>query len=326
MTVQHMTFAVKQFSDNLLQTAKVAFHRERAMYELLNTSRHAHITSLFASFVRGDQYSLIFPLATEDLRGMWAHIEPHSVERNYYLQEMAGIAEALSYLHNDFQAQEPMALVGYHMDVKPENILIFGETWKLSDFTFSSVQPKVSPLLELPPHPGSGTYEPPACQLELAQTTAYDIWSLGCVLLECLIWYAQGAGAIGAFAEDRLKDSSTDIPHIKDDCFFVLGNGDPNSFALVEVKPAVLNWIEKLQQDKQCVTIIADILNIIKDHLIIVDPMKRMDSAVLSKKLTSLLSEPGTIHDTDLQAVTSIENASPELEATESKPCPPIPR
>jgi serine/threonine protein kinase len=236
---------------------------------------------------------MIFPLAKENLRQFWVHENPSSVTPEWCLEEMAGIATALSYLHNDLVTQDSRPMSGWHMDLKPENILVEKDpsasklTFKISDFGSSYIYPKGS-RLELPPHPGLGTYEPPECQLNLPQSQAYDIWSLGCVFLECLIWLMKGSNAIEAFAEDRLNHVTVSDTNLRDDCFFTLESDKPSESLRAITRPAVIKWIDDLDHDAKCSEEISLLLHLIKSGLLQVDQSRRLKADHLSQEMELL--------------------------------------
>jgi hypothetical protein len=46
---------------------------------------------------------------------------------------------------------------------------------------------------------------------------SYDIWTLGCVLLEFIIWYLRGWEGVEGFSKERTTDDNKEIP---EDVFF----------------------------------------------------------------------------------------------------------
>lgn len=119
---------------------------------------------------------------------------------------------------------------GRHNDIKPENILWFKDsqssesisgTLKISDFGFTQFNSSQSrsgipqrPVLLTP------TYRPPECDMpegEISQ--ACDMWTLGCLYLEFIVWILKGVDATDDhFPDDRLRDETgTDF---KEDTFF----------------------------------------------------------------------------------------------------------
>lgn len=259
----------------------------------VRSSGHSHIIKLLATFEQRGRYSIILPLAEENLRQFWARANPTSVVSHWCLEQMAGIATALSYLHNDLLTQDSRPMRGYHMDLKPENILLYEDSsaaqsvWKISDFGSSYLHPKTS-RQELPPHPGLGTYEPPECQLDLPQSQAYDIWSFGCIFLECAAYLMKGPDSIEAFAKDRLNDVEVSGTIFKDDYFFTLEFNESFDPLRATIRPAVLKWIRELERDPSCSEELSGLLNLIKKGLLQVEQSRRLKAGDLSQRLDSI--------------------------------------
>ena len=213
---------------------------------------------------------------------------------------MTGIANALSYIHNDVVVHDSSRMSGYHFDLKPENILIFADgsstmpQWKRADFGPSHFHPEGA-TEELPPHPGLGAYEPPECQLELPQSQAWDIWSLGCIFLECTAWLLKGSSAIDAFAEDRLNDLETSGNAFKDDYFFTLENNELDIPVRVMTRPAVIKWIRDLPRDPNFSESITGLLQLVEDRLLRVDQSQRCKAKYLNQKLDLLCNKEKTL-------------------------------
>ncbi|NDD30155.1 MAG: hypothetical protein EB084_18010, partial [Proteobacteria bacterium] len=69
-----------------------------------------------------------------------------------------------------------------HRDLKPANVLRVGSTWKLSDFGLAR---ESGYLRTASRHPGTPAYSPPEAESDTLESS-FDMWSLGCVLHECL--------------------------------------------------------------------------------------------------------------------------------------------
>lgn len=99
---------------------------------------------------------------------------------------------------------------GWHHDLKPENILYFWDTdppcgtLRIADWGCGKVSTYRSGSYNTPTPNGTPTYEPPEFMLEGKTSRPYDVWSLGCVFLELLVWALSGSDAVESFGKQRL--------------------------------------------------------------------------------------------------------------------------
>ena len=116
---------------------------------------------------------------------------------------------------------------GRHGDIKPQNILWYREsrdssslgTLKLADFGQAELNSQWSRSKHRGNIAYSLTYRAPEFDIPPNITHAsYDIWSLGCVYLECVAWMIGGYNTVFEFAESR---RSYDVVALEDsDVFF----------------------------------------------------------------------------------------------------------
>ena len=92
---------------------------------------------------------------------------------------------------------------------------------------------------------GTPTYEPPEAHGNGARSRPYDIWSLGCVFLELLVWAHFGYQEVKKFREGRSgrrAPNSTKLV-LEDDAFWQMrNNGDPY------LRPVVDNMLKHLRE------------------------------------------------------------------------------
>lgn len=115
---------------------------------------------------------------------------------------------------------------GRHGDLKPENILWFkahqdiDQTYfgqlKISDFGLTRYH-RTRSKSHFEQVAVSPTYRPPEYEVATMVSPSYDIWSLGCVLLEFAGWYLLGWEEVERFSKLRTTDDGRDIP---EDVFF----------------------------------------------------------------------------------------------------------
>jgi serine/threonine protein kinase len=168
--------------------------------------------------------------------------EPHPELTNenvhWLLSQLQGLAEGMRRIHNLNPGFGPAALtannqpdrkprrLGFHHDIKPQNILLFANDnvkdrdppmtqlhCKISDFGAARIhevlsQPKAK---ESPQHSslvrGDPVYGAPDRAIKNKTSRPYDVWSLGCVFLEILLWTFGLEGCdLTEFEEERAKD------------------------------------------------------------------------------------------------------------------------
>lgn len=205
-----MTVAVKRCLGSSNQRA---FDREVQALMQVKELHHSHIIELISAFRHGSDLCLVFPMATMSLRCMMRS-ERVLESKGFSLSErlvwiadqMRGLADALAAMLN---IREFGTL--YHHDLKPENILLFQSDMdrlgmlRISDFGLSrskaAVESQYQPYSFDPILPGTTAYAAPECvrpqRLKLnTRAEALDVWSLGVVFCEILIWMIHGPSAI----------------------------------------------------------------------------------------------------------------------------------
>ncbi|KAJ4388601.1 hypothetical protein N0V93_006059 [Gnomoniopsis smithogilvyi] len=259
-------FAVKRLKPDTRN--EEMFKREVATLKRLSGQNHAHLIKLQLTYLYRNRYHLLFRWADGNLRRYWeVHPDPSDIPRTWeytvwVASQWLGLARGLHAIHHcppddDMDIEEDklhdvlefLRINGRHGDIKPENIL-----WSqspdlqnekdsahgrlvISDFGLTEFHRDetnfVSPLkIAMSP-----TYRPPEYDVSEEISQSYDIWSLGCVLLEFAIWYLQGFDAFDRFSQDR---TSEDFAIIKEDKYFTiahnlqLGNGMTSSAAVLK--------------------------------------------------------------------------------------------
>ncbi|KAF4314617.1 hypothetical protein GTA08_BOTSDO00080 [Botryosphaeria dothidea] len=296
--------AIKKLKDNI----EKEFEKEHTILKILGNKPHDHLVKLLASYKHQGHYHLIFPRANSNLRTYWESHSNPSFDREtilWTLWQMKGIASGLNTVHN-FKVTIPLSVdgnfkltqdnqklgvkageewYGRHGDIKPENILWFERTLhsrdgrgalQIADFGLGRFHGRESRTRAAGYHIfSSPTYEPPECHVHLKVSRAYDLWSLGCLFLEFLTWLLDGSDAIDDFAKSRSEDSFilNQEGKIKDDYFWTLWFDG----AIRKAKPrkGVQDWATKLREHKKCSMLIRELLDLIVDGLLQIEPEKQ---------------------------------------------------
>jgi serine/threonine protein kinase len=263
---------------------KNPFDKEKENLEKMKNLRHQHLIQHIASYEKENQYYVIFPWANGgDLRNFWDQTKPNMRTQKltlWSLQQMLGLASALEALHQ---------LNCRHGDLKPENILHFKEgqeegTLKIADLGVSKVHEKGTALrvdgtFERATTP---SYEPPEVILiqDTPRSRKYDMWSMGCILLEFVIWLLTDYELIEAF---NLARAGSVAGSALEAHFYKIVNGQP------EIHPIVLEVIEGLRKHPRYVgTALEALVELICGHLLLVKVEPRYTAEELRKELEEI--------------------------------------
>ncbi|KAF8536588.1 kinase-like domain-containing protein [Trichophaea hybrida] len=122
---------------------------------------------------------------------------------------MANLFSALASMH----AGVP-DFCGYHFDIKPANILVRHDgSWALADLGMAHLKPVVP--TDLAPTATSRRL----CSEEYGAPDgdivhrSFDVWSLGCVFAELLVWHAEGQKGVRRFRDSRRKKTGMKVTH-----------------------------------------------------------------------------------------------------------------
>jgi serine/threonine protein kinase len=172
-------------------------------------------------------------------------------------RQIVGLAKALHSIHHlnvdesnveELSAHDRLKTHGRHGDLKPENILWFKEheanpkdsraygILKVSDLGSADFHGPLSKSVRISNMNGfTDTYKAPEFDMGARVSPRYDIWSLGCVLMQFIVWYLDGAIGVAEFSERRKWESDRAI---RADDFFNIYS-DKNTIT-TRAKPSVL--------------------------------------------------------------------------------------
>ncbi|RKK60668.1 hypothetical protein BFJ66_g1689 [Fusarium oxysporum f. sp. cepae] len=319
---KEVTFAVK----TIYYGTPKDYARERDAYQRLSLAQnpHPHIVPLLASYRMESKYHLVFPLADCDLAMYWrSEPKPSNDKRTleWFGSQMRGLADALSTVHG--QNSQGKDLYGVHGDIKPENILCFGSdnkwtTFALADFGSSYfLTPEEKDMPKGLKH--TPVYRAPELDTTGGMTQACDIWSLGCVFTESIMWFCHGKDGISKLIQTRLDDEDNSPNR---DAFFRL-QYDKRGGLTAKLKPEVHRLLISLRESCQSSLFIDDMLYLVLEGMLKVNMSERMSAREIFEALTQMClklesdpaySEPrGT---NDMEMVHTNQNARQRLDRT----------
>ncbi|KIW13609.1 hypothetical protein PV08_08799 [Exophiala spinifera] len=174
----------------------------------LRLMKHPYLVDLLACFTYRDRYNFIFPLAIGgSLADMFLGRRPSPFEAfEETFLAFSGIVSAVRAVHDGFA--DGVEVIGCHRDLKPSNILLNGKTMLLADFGLSRFkQPEEGSASYF--RAGRGDYLAPECEdldglfKKHVIHRSSDIWSLGCILSELLVFMLAGTSGIEMFRSSR---------------------------------------------------------------------------------------------------------------------------
>lgn len=203
--------------------------------ETLQRMNHRNIVPLLASYYLDTTDSsdrslrtlyLLFPWADMDLE-IWMKSSqvPTPIQglslrerRAYIYRSIFGLVSGLSYLHRGSGG-----LITSHHDLKPSNVLVIGQDFKIADMGRSHLRP-ADEGSETEGASGLGTYEyqPPeywqnnGARSKVKYGRAFDTWAMGCMLIELatLIVHDWGSGRVSSFRRQRAENRHRDRPKL----------------------------------------------------------------------------------------------------------------
>jgi serine/threonine protein kinase len=271
----------------------IRWEKEIAALRKMNDLGQRHIVRFLTAFRRhtrknGDEYYLMFEWADGgNLRTYWK-TNPSPVLSDSLVkevvQQIAGLATALNAAHNlnKTGASYP------HDDLKPENILVFPGhgsigTLKIGDWGEAKFQGVRTEMRPSGTEHRSGTirYEAPEVKTGIRDTylsqprghrsRLYDIWALGCVTLEFLVWLLYGEEGLAKFNAD-----------VNGPTFYQISTENGKDEARVHEK--VVYWMDLMVSHpaaKPYITAIGDVLVLVRTSLLVVKLPYRLGTNLL---------------------------------------------
>ncbi|KAH7127203.1 kinase-like domain-containing protein [Dendryphion nanum] len=261
------------------------FEREKANLDTVQTlENRQNIITHLATFERGKKHYAVFPWADGgSLRDFWENQNGESRAPElalWSLQQMLNLASALQSLHGvNFR----------HGDIKPDNILHFPDSKGLGKLVIADVGVSRSHVDKtMMRHVGTTTrattpsYEAPETVInhQAPRSRRYDVWSLGCIYLEFVIWFLHDVDALSSLGRARHAP------------YFEFYLQDPET-KQATIHPIVSDAIDRLREDERCVggTALEALINLVARHLLQIDVESRDDVEQVVAKMKHIVQQ-----------------------------------
>ena len=252
---------MKRPQDGRLEVRNIDFLKEGLVH-------HTSLLTHLAAIVHRDHFYILYEYSEYGSLETFLHEgEAHQIARsaghdrqgsydfaqrfpNYepsaLFEQMKDLVGALKFLHGELQITGSPGTYCAHLDLKPNNILIFPGgpvgTWKIIDFGLSSFKSRFKVIRDLTADDATpsetlrdreGTHFAPELHSHyrgnITEREA-DVWSVGCILAEVITFASGRAKLVQQFEDFRCKTSSNDY------FFKIVDRRDINS------RPQVLSW------------------------------------------------------------------------------------
>ncbi|KAL2679081.1 hypothetical protein Neosp_009838 [[Neocosmospora] mangrovei] len=331
-----------------------AWENEARILWGMNSLNQKHIVKFITAFRRGqDDHYLMFEWANGgNLRNLWNLVERPALTGDLVRETMVqlcGLAQAIENAH--YPGDDRLYR---HGDLKPENILWYTEergerkkrigTLKIGDWGLAKRHDIATEHRSNKTTTEYGTrrYESPeeyTCEhtglkapaslkrTQNRRSRLYDIWAMGCIAMEFLVWLMYGPDELKRF-NDGIKTQFSDHSP-----FYEIVQDDEDSAKdtpRAKVHWVVEKWMDHMAKDPACAvgtTALGNLLELIRNRLLVVKlPVRMGTSPDLSPTIRSTKVE--TPSDSSLHVSDSTSNPVhtmniPEISITDLEPTKP---
>ncbi|KAI1108802.1 kinase-like domain-containing protein [Nemania sp. NC0429] len=285
--------AVKQFKVASKDNPNAYYHEELANLKQVQKFEHEHLNIPLAYCDQAR--SIFFPWADGgDLWKFWEANNPQKLERTsdtflWALRQITGLTRALELIHEDNTR---------HGDLKPSNILHFtgGATklgiLKIADFGVSRTHKIATGLRQSATITKASTimYEAPEAHNffgnRQSRSRKYDCWSMGCIMLEFVMWLLYDSTAISNCMTKR------EPPY--QEYYRPIAGVDAANHAIedaMEVHPIVIDAVEEMKDHIWFKgTAMGDIVTLVTSNLLRIKPEERLGAGDTHQRLQTILS------------------------------------
>jgi len=175
-------------------------YMEKEYLQYAQRFRDDHIVKLIKAYRLGDSINLIFPLAKGNLNHLlrdpntgYGNERAGPLESCSAWKQLLGLAKALEniqgYKPDSGHSENPefSERLCIHFDLKPENILVEDDgNWVITDFGHAAITyAQYGRTPRVANRQGTDAYAPPEVDIDnMEMGRRYDVWSLGCIMLE----------------------------------------------------------------------------------------------------------------------------------------------
>lgn len=323
-------FAVKEIlPGDKKDRQKVARHwaSEAKALARMNSLNQDHIVRFITAFRRchkdEEDHYLMFEWADGgNLRNLWNATPQPTLRASLVkatIKQLLGLAKALCATHY----LDKKGASYRHGDLKPENILWFRDSGeigmlKIGDWGEAkghNIVTELRPSKTMAEY-GTRRYEAPEVEIGVRlnflgqapkrRSRLYDIWAMGCITLEFIVWLLYGVDDLKRFNQSVRGGFSDNSPFYR----VSLENGKK----VARVHDAAVQWMDHMARDPACrvgTTALGDLLELVRTGLLAVKLPRRMGSNLANMgseqpDVTRPSTRPAGPHEPPISSIPSI--------------------
>ncbi|KAI8945395.1 kinase-like domain-containing protein [Xylaria longipes] len=296
VAVKELAVKNKEDRQNIFNT----WGKEAKALQKMNSLKQPHIVWFYTAFQRGipggqDHYLMLEWASGGNLRNFWKSFKRPALTSKLIratVHQLLGLVKAINKAH--YPETGPNFR---HGDLKPENILWFKDesghgigTFKIGDWGLAKQHFRVTEMRSRRTTTKWGTrrYEPPeeadsqganllaSDQLGKRRSRLYDIWALGCITLEFVIWLMYGPDELDRFNRGLEVNNS-------DNSRFYLIKPVTGGRPEAKVHDVAIEWMKHMARDPICTpgsTALGNLLELIETRLLVVQLPKRLGTFI----------------------------------------------
>jgi serine/threonine protein kinase len=288
----------------------------------MNDLNNKHLIKSIATFTQGSNKYFLFPWANGGNLQQMIETEERELNEDlirWTLVQILGLCEGIAALHKKNIR---------HGDIKPSNILRTGpdsgdfneSVLMIADVGLAKQHEEYTRVRTeiTTSRYGTFNYEPPevspARELKTLSRN-YDVWSLGCVFLELIIWTRYGVVGTKCFHKE-LKENHNSR-------FWIT----TSSKGVEKVFPAVESWITALKRDLKVIPPLCDLVQLIEERFLVISDKNRAGYKEIQEELERIRAEitkPDYLFTSGLESIEASRSITTSTALVKQPPINPL--
>lgn len=274
------------------------------MLKVLANHPKTDIVPHITSWSQSEEHFILYPEARYNLRQFMQDVDRVGFTKDevlWFLRQLRSLALAIDHVHhlkhptNTDRSPREDAYWGCHFDIKPENILVFEKVpgyhsrFKITDFgvgIFHAAGNKGKHSVLTSEAHGTVTYFAPDKESSGNVSRPFDMWALGCVYLELMLWLFGFFEGRDGFSTARFNCTGANPRNMNDKFWRLTSTSEGDKYQLLPVVEDVITELREVW----CVDMPAFLeILVAVDHLLKIDFKERWKAEDLKFHMEEVL-------------------------------------